>query len=490
MSAAAALIVGFNYFIGFYYGFVNAVYTLLLTISLFVILKHIKRIRYSPIRDIASSPETPPVTIVIPAFNEENVITRAVLSALSVNYPFFEIVVVNDGSTDDTLKTLIETFRLRKIDRAYRKMLHTAPVTGFYYSPETPNLIVVDKVKGGKADALNCGINISRSPYFCTVDADSILEKNALIRLMTPVLESAVPVIACGGVVRVLNGLELRDDAIREIALPSNGLAILQIVEYLRAFLFGRVGLDAMNGILILSGAFAFFNKAAVMEVGGFQQKNVTEDMEIIVKLHRSHLKSGKPYRIKFVSDPICWTEVPEDLSMLGRQRRRWHLGMIQSLFQHRSMLFNPAYGKMGMVIFPYYLLVELLSPIVEVIGYASVILSFMLGLLSFQFLMLFLTLAIFYGIFLSTAGVFLEEMTYRRYPKWSHLARLLAYGVLENLGYRQINSFWRAQAFLKYLTGMRKWEYVEKGINNDRIGRRSRETDRPEPGSVTTGRP
>jgi cellulose synthase/poly-beta-1,6-N-acetylglucosamine synthase-like glycosyltransferase len=490
MRTAAALIVGFNYFIGFYYGFVNAVYTLLLAVSLVVIVKHVKRIRYSPIKDFAASPETPPVTIIIPAFNEETVITRTVMSALAVNYPFCEIVVVNDGSTDGTLKTLVETFRLRKIDRAYRKALHTAPVTGFYYSPAAPNLLVIDKVKGGKADALNCGINVSRSPYFCTVDADSILEKDALIRLMTPVLESAVPVIACGGVIRVLNGLELRDDDIREIALPSSRLAMLQIVEYLRSFLFGRVGLDAMNGILILSGAFAFFHKAAVVDVGGFRRNNVTEDMELVVKLHRSHIESGKPYRIKFVSDPICWTEVPEDLTMLGRQRRRWHLGMIQSIFAYRSMMFNPRYGKMGMIVLPYYLLVELLSPVVEVIGYIAVILSYSLGLLSFKFLLLFLTLAVFYGVFLSTAGIFLEEMTYRRYPKWSHLARLLVYAVLENFGYRQINSFWRFQAFLRYLAGMRKWEYVEKGVNNDRSGRKSREPGQPEPGSVTTGRP
>ena len=468
MSALAiALIIGVNYFIGIYYGIVNLIYTILLVISLSVVLRHIRRIKYSPIKDFIASPETPPISILIPAYNEERIILRTIRSALSVNYPFFEVIVINDGSTDETLPTLIHTFKLRRIDRAYRNILKTSPVRGFYYNPEMPNLLVVDKGNGGKSDSLNCGINLSRSPYFCTVDADSILEENALIKLITPVVESTVPVIACGGVVRGLNGIELRNGGIEEINLPRSGLAMFQIVEYIRAFLFGRVGLDAMNGILILSGAFSLFRKEAVVEAGGYRVKNVTEDMELIIKLHKHNIEKKNPYRIKFISDPVCWTEVPENLRMLGRQRRRWHLGLMQSILQYRSVMFNPKYGKLGLVIFPYYFLVELLSPVVEIIGYVVVFLSYFFGLLSFHFLILFLTLAIFYGIFLSTAGIYLEEITYRRYPKWSHLLRLLFYGVLENFGYRQINSLWRFQAVLQYLVGMRKWEYVEKGKNH-----------------------
>ena len=468
MSALAiALIIGVNYFIGIYYGIVNLIYTILLVISLSVVLRHIRRIKYSPIKDFIASPETPPISILIPAYNEERIILRTIRSALSVNYPFFEVIVINDGSTDETLPTLIHTFKLRRIDRAYRNILKTSPVRGFYHHPEMPNLLVVDKENGGKSDSLNCGINLSRSPYFCTVDADSILEENALIKLITPVVESTVPVIACGGVVRGLNGIELRNGGIEEINLPRSGLAMFQIVEYIRAFLFGRVGLDAMNGILILSGAFSLFRKEAVVEAGGYRVKNVTEDMELIIKLHKHNIEKKNPYRIKFISDPVCWTEVPENLRMLGRQRRRWHLGLMQSILQYRSVMFNPKYGKLGLVIFPYYFLVELLSPVVEIIGYVVVFLSYFFGLLSFHFLILFLTLAIFYGIFLSTAGIYLEEITYRRYPKWSHLLRLLFYGVLENFGYRQINSLWRFQAVLQYLVGMRKWEYVEKGENH-----------------------
>ncbi|MGE5663381.1 MAG: glycosyltransferase family 2 protein [Deltaproteobacteria bacterium] len=475
MSAAIVpLLIGFNVFVGIYYGVVNLIYTVLLGTALVAILRHIKRIRYSPIRDFIASPETPPVSILIAAHNEESVIIRTVRSALAVNYPFFEVIVVNDGSTDGTLQILIDTFDLKKIDRAYRTILKTVPARGFYYSKNLPGLLVVDKANGGKADALNCGINVSRCPYFCTVDADSVLETNALIRLMAPVVESSVPVVACGGVVRVVNGVVLRGNEIERIELPKSPLAVFQIVEYLRAFLFGRVGLDAMNGILILSGAFSLFRKQSVVEVGGYRTSNVTEDMEIVVKLHAHNIRNKSRYRVKFISDPICWTEVPEDVKMLGRQRRRWHLGLIQSLFQFRRLAFNPRYGKLGLLIVPYYLLVEMLSPVVEILGYVVVVLSFLLGLVSTEFMLLFLTLAIVYGIFLSTAGVFLEEITFRRYPRWSHLGRLLTYGVLENFGYRQLNSFWRCQALLKYLFGMRKWEHVQKGEN----GRRG-DTDR-----------
>jgi cellulose synthase/poly-beta-1,6-N-acetylglucosamine synthase-like glycosyltransferase len=473
-SVAVSAVVWINYLIIFYYGLVNLIYTTLLMVALVVILRHIRRIRYSPFKDFSTSPETPPVSFLIPAFNEERVIVRTVRSTLAVNYPYFEAIVINDGSTDGTLDTLIRTFGLRKIDRAYRNVLKTTPVRGFYYNPEIPNLLVVDKENSGKADSLNCGINISRSPYFCTVDADSVLEENALIKLMTPTVESPVPVVACGGVVRALNGIRMENGVVSAIELPESSLAMFQIVEYLRAFLFGRVGLDAFNGVLILPGAFSLFRKETVVEVGGYRPRNVTEDMELVTRLHRHMLDRGVPYAVKFISDPVCWTEVPENLKMLGRQRRRWHLGLVQSIVQYRTALFRPKYGAFGMVILPYYLVVELLSPVVEMAGYATVLLSWMWGMLSLDYMLLFLAMAIFYGIFLSTASIYLEEITYHRYPRWSHLLRLLFYGVIENFGYRQLNSLWRCQAVFKYLLGMRKWEYVEKGQNHRPEGARS----------------
>jgi cellulose synthase/poly-beta-1,6-N-acetylglucosamine synthase-like glycosyltransferase len=456
------IVLGFNYFVGIYYGIFNLLYSLLLAISLLVILRYIKRIKYIPFADYRNSPKTPPISLIIPAFNEEKVIIRTIRFALAVDYSAFEVIVINDGSTDKTLETILDVFQLNKIDLVHRNFLKTKPVRGFYYNPEIPNLLLVDKERANKADALNSGVNVSRSPYFCSVDADSLLDKESLIRLITPILESNVPVVACGGVVRVLNGVTLQNTTIKDVNLPRKALPVFQIVEYLRAFLFGRVGWDVVNSLLILSGAFTLFNKAAVLEVGGFRPRNITEDMEIIVRLHRYYLKNKKPYLIKFVSDPICWTEVPEKIRMLGRQRRRWQLGLMQTIFQHKSMIFNPRYGKIGMLVIPYYVLFEMFGPLVEILGYIIVPLAYLFGVLNFEFMILFLVLAIFFGIFLSTVGIFLEEVTYRRYPKWSNLFRLLLFGVVENFGYRQMNSFWRTQALFQYVFGKRKWEYVK----------------------------
>jgi cellulose synthase/poly-beta-1,6-N-acetylglucosamine synthase-like glycosyltransferase len=457
-------IIGFNYCVGIYFGVMNTIYSVLLALALFVIFRHLRRIKYSPYKELNISQETPPVTILIAMHNEERVVLRSIRSALAAEYPFFEVLIINDGSTDGTLQKVIDTFGLKKIDRVYRTFLKTEPVKGFYYNLKTPNLLVIDKEQGGKADALNCGINVSRSPYFCSLDADSLLEKDALIRVMTPLLDSGVPVIASGGVVRIINGLRLTDEiAIEEIDLPDNTLLLFQIVEYIRGFLFGRVGWDALRSLLILSGTFSLFQKASVVAAGGFMVGNVAEDMDMIVRLHRHMLKKKKPYRIRFVSDPICWTEAPDDFKMLGRQRRRWHLGLIQTIFQNREMMLNPRFGRIGMAVLPYYVIFEILGPVIEVLGYVFVIISFFMGILSFDFLLLFLTLAIFYGVFLSTASIFLEELTFKRYPKWSHLFKLLLFGVLENFGYRQINSFWRFEALIQYFMGMRKWEHVHK---------------------------
>ncbi len=458
---------GFNYFVIFYYGVVSLLYTMLLTIALFVILRHIRRIKYEPFKEYSISPETPSVSILIPAFNEEQVVVRTIRSALAIDYPLFEVIMINDGSEDKTLDTVISSFALKKIDLVYRNFLKTAKVKGFYYNPEIPNLIVVDKERSGKADALNCGITVSRSPYVCSVDADSLLEKDSLIKLMTPIMVSNIPVIACGGVVRILNGVTVKDDVIQEIKLPQKSLPLFQIVEYARTFLFGRMGWNALNSLLILSGTFSLFSKEAVIEIGGYHRESTSEDMEIVVRLHERYRGQRKPYRIKFIADPICWTEAPESLEMLGRQRRRWHLGLIRTLFQHKSMIFNPKYGMLGLVVMPYYLFFETFGPVVEMLGFVVVPCSYALGILSTDFLVLFLILAIFFGAFLSISGVFLTELTYRRYPKWSHLMRMLWYAMLDNFCYRQINSFWRTQALFQFLAGKSAWEHVsDKGVS------------------------
>ncbi len=459
----AACIITFNYFVIFYFAAVNIIYTGLLCIALFVVLKQIRRMKYAPHKNLRTSVEAPPVSVIIPAFNERSVVIRTVEFALALKYPNFTVIVVNDGSNDESLQALIKAYLLEPIDSPIAPILKTKPIRGIYYSPLIPNLYVIDKERGGKADALNCGINASHDPYFCSIDADTIIEPDALLRLMSAVIQSPVPVIACGGVVRVVNGSTLKETHIEKIELPRSSLAVFQIVEYLRSFLFGRVGLDFLNATLIISGAFSLFSKRAVLDIHGFSTDNVAEDMDLVVRLHKHFVLAKKPYAVKFITDPICWTQVPESIRMLARQRRRWHLGLIQTTARNKSMLLNPKYGRLGLLVMPYYVLLEMISPLIEILGYITIPFAYFLGLINFDFLILFLIFALLCGSFLSVAGVLMEEMTFHRYPKWRHLFTLVLYGVMENFGYRQCNSFWRAQAFYKYFMGKHKWEVVKK---------------------------
>ncbi|MBI5344247.1 MAG: glycosyltransferase, partial [Deltaproteobacteria bacterium] len=327
-------IVWFNYFVLGYYTAANGIYLLLFVTAAWVIIAHQFRLGYGRYQEGIHPSVAPPISVIISAFNEEPNIVESVRSLSLLNYPHFEIIVVNDGSTDGTLNKLIKAFSLRRENLVYREILKSAPIRGFYLNPGMPNLIVVDKTHSGKADSLNCGINVSRSPYFCSVDADSILEKDALTRLMRPVIEEPDTVKATGGIVRIVNGCIVKDGRLLKVQLPPDSLSRLQVVEYTRSFLFGRSGLSALNSLLIISGTFSLFEKRAVQAVGGYSTKTVTEDMELVVRLHK-HLREAKErYRINFVPDPICWTEAPKNFTMLKRQRRRWHLGLAESIYR------------------------------------------------------------------------------------------------------------------------------------------------------------
>lgn len=431
-------------------------------------LRHLRRIQYGGYRDIAESAMTPPVSILVPAYNEEHTVVENVRALLSLDYPSHEIIVINDGSTDGTLKRLIDGFGLKPIDLIYRPLIKTRPVKGFHVNPAIPNLTVIDKENSGKADSLNAGINMARSPYFCCVDADTVLEKDALLRLIRPVIESRDQVVACGGILRIANGCTIQKGQIRNVALPPDLLSRLQIVEYLRAFLFGRASWSAFNGLMVIAGAFSLFHKKSVREVGGYSLNTVSEDMELVVRLHRIMRKRKAPYRIVFVSDPIGWTEVPTNIRMLRRQRMRWHMGLAESLFMNIRMLLNPNYGRIGLLSMPYQFFIELIGPLIEVIGYIVVFLSFWTGLIDTRLFVFFLFLAFLYGVFLSAGAVLLEEITYRRYPGWSDMFRLLFTAVLENIGYRQLISWWRVRALLHRISKPRRWDVIQKrGFRN-----------------------
>ena len=451
----------FNVVIVSYFFMANGVYTLLMLISLWSVWLHNRRLTYQGLDELRESAVTPPATILVPAWNEQDVIVESVRSIMRTDYPALEVIVIDDGSTDESMERLISAFRLVKMDLIYRPRLATRAVRGFYMNPRIPNLLVISKDNGGKPDALNVGINMCRTPYFCTLDADCILERDALLRLMRPILRSPENTVASGGIVRILNGCEVKDGKVISVGLPKTAVERFQVVEYLRSFLFGRTGWDLLGGTLIVSGAFAVFHRETVLETGGFLHDTVTEDMDLIVQIHRWAEHHKRKIKMVFTSDPVCWTECPAHIKMLGRQRRRWQMGLCQTLWKSSEMLFNGKYGMIGMLSFPFHLYVEALGSVVEFLGYFMVPLALLFGMVPVPLAVLFVILSLVYGSFLSVGSVLLEELTYRRYPGFRDLAILLIYAVLENVGYRQVVLLYRVQGVLRFITGFRSWEKV-----------------------------
>ena len=456
-------VVGFNLFVLWYFIILNGIYLILFLASLAEVMRYLRRTFSSDYQQILTSEMTWPISILVPAHNEEKTIVATVRSLLMLNYGQFEIIVVNDGSTDETLKRLVEAFELRRMDKVYRRSIATRPVRGVYGSLLQTGLIVLDKERGGKADALNAGINLSRYPLFCSVDADSVIEEDALLKVVKPFMEHPEEMIAVGGIVRCINGCEVTDGRVTKIRLPQRALPTMQVVEYLRAFLTGRIGWSVLRSLLIISGAFGLYKKSEVIEVGGYDHFTDTEDLELVVQLHENLRRKKKKYRIVFVPDPVCWTEVPTTWRVLSRQRNRWHRGMLQTFARHKSGFFNPRFGGIGLFAYPYYLLFETFGPLVEVLGYVTVLASYLLGILNFEFFLLFFILAVLYGVFLSVAAILMEEISFRRYPAWEDLLRLLLYGILENFGYRQILAVFKVRAFWDFLHRRRQWGRMER---------------------------
>jgi cellulose synthase/poly-beta-1,6-N-acetylglucosamine synthase-like glycosyltransferase len=408
----------------------------------------------------------PPVSVIVPAYNEEATIGGSVRSMLQLDYPEYEVIVVNDGSRDGTMEALRREFALVPFPEAYWKQIEVRPVRGVFRSTRHANLRVIDKENGGKADALNAGLNAARYPLFCGVDADSILERASLRRVVGPFLEDPT-VIASGGTVRVANGCAVRGGFLETVGLPKRPLPLFQIVEYLRAFLFGRMGWSPLNAVLIISGAFGVFRRELVIAAGGYRSDTVGEDMELVVRLHRLYRLAGKPYRIVFVPDPICWTEAPESLRALRGQRMRWQRGLAESLTLNRRLLLHPRGGFPGWLAFPFMVLFEWLGPLIEVAGYFLVGVGFALGILSWTVFCAFLLLAIGLGIALSVSALLLEELTFHVYKRPRELLLLAGAAVLENFGYRQLITLWRLEGLVKWAFGAKaRWGDMQRSAS------------------------
>ena len=450
-------------FILLFFFAINSYYLVLTVAGFWRTLRVFKEVRRPDQRRLLRSPLTPPVSVLAPAFNEEANVVDNVRSLLMLDYPLFEVILVNDGSSDRTLGRLVDAFDLRRSARSFERVLPCKTIRGVYESTTYSNLVVVDKQNGGKADALNAGLNLALYPLFCAIDADSILEPDALLRLVRPFVDAPGVTIAAGGVVRVANGCDIHGGRVHQVRLPRRPLPLIQIVEYLRAFLFGRMGWSTGNSLLVISGAFGLFEKRAAVLAGGYASDSVGEDMELVVRMHRYRRERGEPYRIGFVPDPICWTEVPVSFRVLRRQRTRWQRGLIDTLVRHRAMIGRPRYGSVGMVSLPGFVMFEMLSPLVELSGYLLLPVMWALGLLSPAGAWIFFVLAIMYMVLVSALAVLLEDIAFRRYPSVLDLGRLLIGAVLENFGFRQLTVWWRVRAFWEYLRGDLSWGAMER---------------------------
>ncbi len=459
----------FSYTLFVYYGSTNLIYFLLLIVSIRETLIHQKRIKTLLYDRLNESPLVPPISILVPARNEEKSIVDSVQSFLKLDYPELEVIVVNDGSTDNTLGELRKRFNLLRTDILYVAEIPTQPVRGLYMSTNDRRLLVIDKVScGRKADALNAALNASSSPYICAVDADAILERDALLRIMAPALSDPNHVIASGGIVRIANGSSVKNGVVQRVKLPKRVIEILQIIEYLRAFLVGRQGWANLNMLTIISGAFGIFRRDICRQIGGFRVSAIGEDMDLIIRMHRLMRSRKKPYKIAFVSDPVCWTEAPSTYSALAKQRTRWQNGLSDVLFQNKDMIFNRQYGRIGLLAIPYQWLFEYIAPVIEIMGWASMIFAGIIGVLDPSFFVKFLLFGYLFGTFLSIGALLMEEMTYHRYNDPKDLIKLIIVSFLEMIPYRPLNSFWRIRGMWNYFRGRNEWQMIDRtGFNS-----------------------
>jgi cellulose synthase/poly-beta-1,6-N-acetylglucosamine synthase-like glycosyltransferase len=388
-GVGADILRGFTYLALGYFVALTICYLTVTIMSAAQVRRYYRHRSQAALRRTLRSRITPPVTVCVSAYNEAETIVDSVRAMLMLQYPRYEVVLTNDGSTDATLERLIAGFALRRVDQPLRPGIATAAIRGVYRSEPHPNLVVIDKVNGGRSDGLNASINAATSPLICCVDADSILESDGLLAAVRPFIERPATV-ATGGIIRVANGCRVERGHVTQVALPRHPLAMLQTVEYFRAFLAARTGWSAINGLLIISGAFGVFRRTAVVEVGGFASDSIGEDFELCVRLHRTAREQQRRYRLEFVPDPVCWTEVPERLRQLGGQRNRWHRGLIDTLWRHRRMIGNPRYGVVGMLSLPFFVAFEFLGAFVETLGYVTVVVSLALGVINVQFALMF----------------------------------------------------------------------------------------------------
>lgn len=444
-----------------YFLIINTSYLVLIVLAILEFSEHLRRMPFSGLDADAASPLTQPVSLIVPAYHEEVVIVSAVRSLLALRYPVFEIVIVVDGDPDPTLDVLRDSFDLVQVPMVYSASIATKAQPTALYLPRDGRmpLQVVVKPNSGRADSGNVGVNVAQYPLVCMIDADSILDPDALLVVAKPFADDPVRVVATGGVIRALNGCDVYGGRVTRTRMPKDWLARIQVVEYLRAFMLGRTGFSRMHSLVLISGAFGLFRKDVFTAVGGMNADSIGEDFDLVMRIHRHMRDTRRDYRLVFVAEPVLWTEVPSTFAVLGRQRRRWHRGLWEVLWSTRDMMLRPRYGRIGAMALPYYWAFELVAPLLELGGLVLVVLGLIFDAVNPLYGVTFALVAYVYGMLVSVAAVCAEEFSFHRYSSWRDLGVVLAATVVENLGYRQLTAWWRLHGWWQALTG-RKQEW------------------------------
>ena len=462
LNVIRSFILIFNYFCMGFTILLSIIYIIQMFVSFFRVRHDYSRNFSDDYKRYIDSDNLLPISLIIPAFNEQENIVQNIRSLMKIDYPMFEIIVVNDGSTDKTAELVISAFEMHPIETSIRCQIKTQNIRNVYYSKKYPCLTFVDKENGGKSDALNAGINISSYPLFTCLDADSRLEKDALLRLAVEFIKDSRTVVA-GGLVRIANGSKIVDGELRGFTMPKSIVERFQIVEYYRSFLSGRVFWSATNSLLIVSGAFGLFRKQAVIDVGGYKTNTIGEDMEIIIHIHRYMRKNHKKYKVTFNELSVCWTQGPMSMKDIRSQRRRWQIGLMDSLITHFGMTLNPRYGAVGLLSIPYNWIFEFFGAIVEVLGYFIIPFSLIMGELNMFFFVIYFLLAVMLGVILSEGSLVLEQYTHRGAMTARQSIAISIYAILENFGYRQLITIYRVEGIIKYRKLRKSWGKVKR---------------------------
>ncbi len=420
---------------------------------------------------ILASPFVPSISIIAPAYNESATIVDNIRSLISLHYGKLTVIVVNDGSKDDTRERAIEAYDLEKVDFYYNMEIHTQKVRGIYKSknPAFAKLIFVDKENGGKADAINTGVNVSSTDLFACIDVDCIIEPDAFLKMVKPYLDhSDITTIAVGGIVWLTNDSEIKDGKLLQLRVPEDFVPRMQVIEYFRAFLLGRTAWANINGLLLISGAFGLFDRKIAVAAGGYNHKTVGEDMELVMRMHSYMIEQNEPYQVAYIPEPLCWTEAPGNYNILSRQRNRWTRGTIECLMIHKKMLFNPKYKVLGLLSYPYWLLAEWLAPFMEITGLIFFGIMAIFGLLNWTFVLSLLVLLYLFSITISLLSIYVQETNYHCYIENTDLLKLIQTALLEPFLYHPRVVWWALKGNYDFFTGKNTgWgEMTRQGFN------------------------